>query len=442
MRSISLLILIFCIAATGWSAERKFPYEAAVEVAEEFVRSGGGQNFYPTSKVRRGDKVTVHRHDAGGWAMISPPPGSFSWIEARYVKRQQGNVGALTASNVIARVGSEFNDDHSFYQVELSKGQTVEILGEKNLEDERGTVAVLKIKPPANEFRWIPGRALRSAEAPVLQPLQQDHVAAQPEMRQPAPTPTPLKDKQADPFADGPMPAPIVDDHPVLLKQEPASPPETARGTKTEQAGIEEFQGRINAIDEQFRTIVQKEPPEWNLTGIEQQYRELDESTDSYALKSKVKLRLDAVKRYAKTREEYEEFARITAETKQRDAQLASMTNSPQGHVPANSRPAAPLPTSAAPKPEAAAPAPAAPLRFDGAGVVQRAPGFLRGAPQFALFAPNGRMLAYLQPAPGVNLNSYVGKTMGILGQRSYRPELQTELIIVRSLQPVRLKGG
>ena len=128
MRSILLLLLTFGCAATGWCADRKFPYEAVVEVAEEFVRSGGGQNFYPTSKVRRGDKVTVHRHDAGGWAMISPPPGSFSWIEARYLKRQ-GNVGVLTASNVIVRVGSEFNDDHSFYQVDLSKGQTVEILG-------------------------------------------------------------------------------------------------------------------------------------------------------------------------------------------------------------------------------------------------------------------------------------------------------------------------
>jgi hypothetical protein len=31
---------------------------------------------------------------------------------------------------------------------------------------------------------------------------------------------------------------------------------------------------------------------------------------------------------------------------------------------------------------------------------------------------------------------------MGVIGQRSFRQELQAEMIVVRSLQPVRLKGG
>ena len=292
---------------------------------------------------------------------------------------------------------------------------------------------MLKIKPPPNEFRWISGRALRSSDAPVLQPLRQDEIATQPQKSTPAPVsaPTLRDDKQSnDPFADGPMPTPLVEDSPILLKQEPVTLPDTVRGTGDEQASIEEFQGRLNVIDEQFRTMVQKDPSEWNLTEIDQDYQRLNESTDSYALKSKVKLRLDAVKRYSKTREEYDEIARISAETKQRDAQLASLSGASSG------------PTTLQPAPVTPKPSPASPKRFDGAGIVQRAPGFIRGAPSFALFAPNGRMLAYLQAAPGVNLNSYLGKTMGVLGQRSYRPELQTELIIVRSLEPVRLKGG
>jgi hypothetical protein len=276
----------------------------------------------------------------------------------------------------------------------------------------------------------------------VLQPLRQDNVAAQPEKLKPTPTPMPLEETKSDPFSDGPMPTPIVDGPPVLLKQEPIGSKEKTRDAQADQAGVEEFQGRLNTIDEQFRTMIQKDPPEWNLAGVEQQYRELNDATESYSLKSKVKLRMDAVKRYAKTREEYDEFMRLTTEAKQRDAQLASMTNSSAGQPAPNAPSATPAPTPTTPKPAPASPAPAAPQRFDGAGIVQRAPGFIRGAPQFALFAPNGRMLAYLQAAPGVNLNSYLGKTMGILGQRSYRQELQSELIIVRSLQPVRIKGG
>lgn len=51
----------------------------------------------------------------------------------------------------------------------------------------------------------------------------------------------------------------------------------------------------------------------------------------------------------------------------------------------------------------------------------------------------NGRILAYLYPDRGVNLDAYVGQSMGIVGPRSYRPELRNDLIVVRGMVPVRL---
>lgn len=434
MRYIPLLLLALWIGTdSAFAADRKFPYEAVVDVEEEFVRSGAGQKYYPTGKLKRGERVTVHRHDPGGWVMIAPPPGSFSWIEAKHVRRQQGETGVLSASNVIVRVGSVFNDDHDWYQVELSKGQTVEILGEKTLQTDRGAVAVLKIKPPANEYRWIMGRALRSVDAPVLKPLNRDDIAAK---QQPTKI-SPLEERDSDPFTDGPAPTLIIDEQATPSKIAPVPVTETTPNIDQDQVEHDEFRARLRTIDEQFRTMIQEEPPKWDLTSVEQQYRQLDGSTDSPVLKTKLKLRLDAVQRYAKTRQEYDEFMRITSEAKQRDAQLTSLTNQPAPNaVPT------PAPASTAPTPDAATPPPAAPRRFDGAGVILRAPGLVRGAPQYGLFAPGGRMLAYLQAAPGVNLNSYVGQAMGVFGQRSYRQELQSELIIVRSLQPVRLKTG
>jgi len=76
---------------------------------------------------------------------------------------------------------------------------------------------------------------------------------------------------------------------------------------------------------------------------------------------------------------------------------------------------------------------------LDGAGVVQRAATAIPGGPQHVLLAPNGRILAYLFPERGVNLDAYVGRQMGVMGQRMFRPELQTDLIIVRQMIPVRL---
>ena len=76
---------------------------------------------------------------------------------------------------------------------------------------------------------------------------------------------------------------------------------------------------------------------------------------------------------------------------------------------------------------------------LDGAGIVQRAAATFPNGPRHVLLAPNGRILAYLQAGGGVNLDAYVGRQMGIMGLRAYHPELQTDLIIVRAMIPVRL---
>ena len=82
---------------------------------------------------------------------------------------------------------------------------------------------------------------------------------------------------------------------------------------------------------------------------------------------------------------------------------------------------------------------PQAPGGLDGAGIVQQAATPVPGGPRHVLLAPNGRILAYLYPDRGVNLDAYVGRSMGIFGPRAYRPELRNDLIVVRGVVPVRL---
>ncbi len=87
-------------------------------------------------------------------------------------------------------------------------------------------------------------------------------------------------------------------------------------------------------------------------------------------------------------------------------------------------------------------PSPMMPRKFDGAGIVQRAAASRPGAPQYVLLAPDGRVLTYLQAGPGVNLEQFVGRPMGLLGQRGFRPELNADLLVVQQATPVRLKTG
>lgn len=429
----SLFMLAICLVTMpAWGAERKFPYAAQIDIAEEYVRSGPGQKFYPTSKLRRGDRVSVHRHDPGGWVMIAPPEGSFSWIQADYVRRKPPQSGILAENHVIVRVGSQFNDERDWYQLELSKGDLVEILGEKTFDTDRGPVKMYKIKPPANEYRWILGRAIVPADLPVRQPIRDGDVAGNP----PPKNKSPIDANGADPFAEGPVSEVDLAEKPADRKSVSADP---VRQTGPKASELEQMRSGLAAVDEEFRLMIKEEPTAWNLAKVEQQYHDLKTVSDLPAYQTQLKLRLDAVARYARIKQEYDEFQRVTTETRQRDAQLLSLRNGSLTQPPAT-EPA--TPPAATTPPATARPGPNLPKTFDGAGVIQRAAANGRVGPVYALVAPGGRFLAYLQPAPGVDLNPYLGQAMGVIGQRSYRQELNAELIVVRSLTPVKLRGN
>ena len=137
-----LILRIACTLAGMGSAAahaqiQQFPYEAVVQADDVYVRSGPGKNYYPTGKVALNQRVTVHRHDPGGWYMIAPPPGSFSWIDASLVQKTGPEEGVIQVAplaggqpaRAIVRIGSEFGDDHSIYSRELRNGDTVRVIG-------------------------------------------------------------------------------------------------------------------------------------------------------------------------------------------------------------------------------------------------------------------------------------------------------------------------
>ncbi|HCK55872.1 MAG TPA: hypothetical protein DIC23_21875 [Planctomycetaceae bacterium] len=60
--------------------------------------------------------------------------------------------------------------------------------------------------------------------------------------------------------------------------------------------------------------------------------------------------------------------------------------------------------------------------------------------PSFVLVAPDGRLLTFLRPAPGINLASWVNRSVGLTGPRGFQPDLQADLLQINSIHPVRLR--
>jgi len=436
-RLFAALVIVASGHFTAQAEDRKFPYQAIVEIDGEYVRSGNGLNYYPTDKLRKGDKVTVHRHDPGGWCMITPPPGSFSWIKATHVQRSGDSGGVLIANNVVVHVGSSLGaDEFTTIQGNLSKGDAVQILGEKTFAFEDGPRLMYKINPVKREWRWIQRKSIVAA----------DTIQSVPFPGEAAP-----RKKPNGPIADKIELDPDAFSNPISTGDSVVGPgnsssrtqPKGSTGQSIAEAG---FLDRLDTIDSQFRTMIKQEPSIWNLKEIERQYTQLDNEATLPSQSKTIALRLDAVARYEKTHREYLSFLKTSEEAKQRDAQLAAVQrDAEQRALNGNPTDAGPQP-----QPQTAASAtdnvpqaqqPNAP-QFAGAGMVVSMAKTFPGGPQYALVAPGGKLLAYLIPAPGVDMRRAVNQSMGIVGDRSFRKEWNTDVIMVRGLQPVQLRAS
>ncbi len=160
MRPLAAVFLGCCVLfSSPVRGETAFPYKAAVTSDDAYVRSGPGENYYPTDKLKRGQQVEVYRHEPGGWCAIRPVEGSFTWVSGRHLKLTADGLAVVTADGEPARIGSRLSDLRDAVQVRLRKGEVVEVL-EAPHGAGGGGQPWYKIAPPAGEFRWVAAKDL------------------------------------------------------------------------------------------------------------------------------------------------------------------------------------------------------------------------------------------------------------------------------------------
>lgn len=144
--------------------------EETIVVPEVEVRSGPSHSplFYPTGKLRAGDRVQVVGEPENGFLKIVPPPGSFSLIHKRDVQLlnpSSGQVVAEQAMTVMGGLTPTYNVRGTF----LPRGTVVTILGSETVHTAQGPVEYWKIVP-INEYRYIPTSAVRRSTDPAAVP--------------------------------------------------------------------------------------------------------------------------------------------------------------------------------------------------------------------------------------------------------------------------------
>ncbi len=113
------------------------------------VRSGWDTNYYIVTKLNKGDVVSIV-NESEGWFEILPPPGCFSVVDKNYVEKAADGTGTLNG-DVWAYAGGQVEQRYYAKQVQLKKGEKVQILGET--PDGKS----YKITPPEGATLWVSG---------------------------------------------------------------------------------------------------------------------------------------------------------------------------------------------------------------------------------------------------------------------------------------------
>lgn len=408
----------------------QFPYEAVVRVDQAAVRCGQGKNYYVTTQLDKGSKVTVYRHDPGGWSMISPPEGSFSWVAADQVRVETPGTGTVEleeadTSGAPIWIGSDQSNIHSIRQRVLRSGDSVQILGEETLDG----IRYYKINPPAREFRWIKGEFLMPDD---------------PELRQIV---------MNDPYAN-----PLLEIAPDTSNAEqeseapqPVSPPSLPRVAQREirtESATADSKAALREIDRHYTEMMRRDPAEWTLDELVKSYQGL--AAASPELAPQIQQRIAAIEPKRKLVADYQGLLQLSAETTARDQELAAQANisvadatmdislGMESEIPFNTQVASNMQPESRSPVESMANSPTSVLsstRMNGAGVVQR----MRDG-QYAITTPNGRLLAILQADSSAHLERMVGQSIGVIGERRYDPNLRADRIVVQQLVPVQLQ--
>ncbi len=403
----------FVLLAQLCYAQQTFPYRAFVTGDEVYVRSGPGQSYYATDKLKLGQEVEVYRHDPGGWYAIRPVSGSFSWVSGRYLDVREDGLAVVREDNVAARVGSRLRDDRDVIQVRLREGEVVEVLGKREIPNGSGTTTWYKIAPPAGEFRWVFGKYVDPGyPADGLR-----NTTTQPPAAQAAPSPASIVPDQAvDSLAQGAW----VSAEPAAA---PAGSPAPAAASGSAARGAAgpavpspaTFEGQLEQIDAQLSMMVVAEPAAWSFGALKQQAEGLLGAAQTAAQRGRARVLLNKIVRFEDIRERYLAIASLRRQTEQSNQYLAALgtRTSSAGLLGSPSD------------------------RFDGSGQLTRVVSPKIGAPRYALLDEQGQVRCYVSPAPGVNLRHYLGQRVGVVGTRGYIPEQQAVHVMARHVHPL-----
>lgn len=407
------------------------PFVGIVDQDNVEVRAGAGRTFYVVGTLRAGQRVQVDKI-IFGWHQIVAPDGTYSYVSKAFVDAKgDGKTGVVNADRTAVKAAATTGPGDSYRrQVDLMRGDTVEIVGEEG--------GFYKIRPPANAFVYVAPGTIRRATAaelaaatgrpdPSPAPVSPDRPI--PEARQndtalqPA-TPDPSVQEmiqKSPPLASGdePVQAPSTAAPPASPQLPPSadrsSPPSAADPQRVATLAAADAAFEIQPNTEQVRQLDAKMKASMELP-LEQQ--PIEELLAGYRA-AQLDPSLPPLDR---------EIVKFRIATLQRNKNLADglkQIRAAKQQVETSRSTETPVEQLEGPVTYAAVGQLLASSVYDGVTLPR----------MYRIVAPGGgRTLAYIQPNQVKNIGAVLGRIVGVVGPMRFDPGLKANVIEARRI--------
>jgi hypothetical protein len=183
-----------------------------------------------------------------------------------------------------------------------------------------------------------------------------------------------------------------------------ASPPLAAGGS--------DLQRQLTDIEVRLSRMASAPPQLWNTERLQQDAQQLLSKSQTQADRDAVMATMTKIEKFTSLARKYQ-----------------------QGTANAGAGAAIGNPRSAAVAQLGVGPADAG--RYDAVGVLRPVVSKRPGAPQFALVDDRGQVVTFVTPTPDVNLQPYLGRRVGVAGNRGFIPEFNRAHVTAGRVTPL-----
>jgi hypothetical protein len=385
------------------------------------------------------------------------------------LKFREEGLAEIDEASVPSRIGSRLSDARNAVQVQLKKGEVVEVLDKLELDGKTWC----KIAPPAGEFRWVhaanvqrvgpvasadeepedelqvvtasatteaPAEKAKPAEVEAPPLVVEPPAATGEQWRAPGTTAaTPPAQSNVAPTTNATVP-------PITPVATPAASPTAASvtpmatatnavvGANAAPTGAPlavvsnvsgDLQRQLTEIEMRLSRMASASPHLWNTERLERDTEQLLAQAQSDADRNAIKVTITKIDQFAMLGRRYQQPAGAGSG----DPRTTGLAGGGGQRTVAGLYEAGPS--------QAGVADPSYSGQFDAVGILRPVVSKRPGAPQFALVDERGQVVTFVTPSPDVNLQPYVGRRVGIAGNRGFIPEFNRAHVTAGRVQPI-----